>query len=176
MGLPGDPGIMSIQRSLGLVLNFQILAQSNRAPAADPLAKIRAMKEPAVQNTIDAATEEPTEVRSGENFSLDRTGDRPVIFSGARIGFGTSKTHESTEWTDVTIYKTVGGCYVTDIDNFSVVPGSELCLAFTFDSPEMLVASLRDPAGKLDRAALAACQDAARNDPDFTKWWGEKVE
>lgn len=114
--------------------------------------------------------------RASDEFSLERTGDRPLIFTGARIGFGTTKSHQSLEWTDVTIYKTAGGSYVADVDRFAVPPAGEFCQAYTYATPEALVGALQDSEGKLDRAAVAACQEAARNDAQFLKGWVERVE
>jgi hypothetical protein len=110
-----------------------------------------------------------------DDYSLERTGNRPLTFTGARIGFGTSKTHNSLEWMEVTIYKTLAGLFVADVDRFSVAEGTGICEAFTFTAPEELVTALQDSNGMLDRATLAACQEAANNDPAFKDGWVEKV-
>jgi hypothetical protein len=109
-----------------------------------------------------------------DDYSLERTGNRPLTFTGARIGFGTSKTHNSLEWMEVTLYKTLAGLFVADVDRFSA-EGTGICEAFTFTVPEELVTALQDANGMLDRATLAACLDAANNDHAFKDGWAEKV-
>jgi hypothetical protein len=125
----------------------------------------------ASEQTITAHTPDS----SNDQFSLNRTGDCPLVFSGARIGFGTSKTHTAAAWVDVTIYKTVGGAYIADVARCSAANGEEFCQAMTFAQVHHLVDSLRDADGKLDRASQAACEAAATNDESFMQGWRVRV-
>jgi hypothetical protein len=126
--------------------------------------------------------DEPTTGQSGtkpmltEEFTLDRTGQRPLRFKGTRIGFGTTKHHTSTEWINVTVYKTVGGSYIADVERVSLSQSeSDVSEAFTCASPGELIAALHGDDGRLDRAAQAACEDAVKNDTDFMDAWAEVV-
>src|SRR4051812_41685540 len=89
-----------------------------------------------------------------EEYTLDRTGHRPLRFKGTRIGFGTTKHHTSTEWTNVTIYKTAAGSYVADVEHVSLAQSeTDVSEAFTCGSAGELIAALHGADGRLDRAS-----------------------
>lgn len=113
---------------------------------------------------------------SAEEFTLDRTGQRPLKFQGTRIGFGTTKHHDSTAWSEVTLYKTAGGRYIADVVYATQAQSEpDVSEALSCASADELIAALAGEDGKLDRAAFAACEDAVKTDTSFKEAWVETI-
>ena len=95
-----------------------------------------------------------------EEFVLKRTGQRPLRFHGARIGFGTTKRHASPEWTNVAIYKTAAGRYIADIEHGRAYPAmSEISETLAAECVDELIAATCG----LDLATRVACALALQN-------------
>jgi len=105
-----------------------------------------------------------------DTFRLERTGDRPIIFTGTRLAHQSSQAPGKTEWTELTIYLTDTGRYVAETIGRSVRPGRIDRRAVSVTGPgdaEAVVANLRqtDAAGvgyltNIARAALAEAGEA----------------
>jgi hypothetical protein len=106
--------------------------------------------------------------QKADTFLLQLTGHYPLRFSGRRIGFGTSKRHSSSDWKNVTLYKTEDGTYVADVEHWFAFPKlSKVTEAVTAANATELLKALEESDGTLDPAVQGACASALRNDPLF---------
>lgn len=105
-----------------------------------------------------------------DTFCIERSGDRPLRFTGEKLADQTSYVKGKPEWTEVRFYRTATGRYVTETVGRSARPGRiDRCATTVSDDPEAMVASLRrindEGTSYLTHIALAALDEAAAIDP-----------
>lgn len=107
-----------------------------------------------------------------EPITVDRTGLPPIRFAGTEIGSGS--TGGLTRWTAVTIYKTKGGGYVTQVENLTIWQGErDYSVGNSHETAREAIFSLADEDGKLGRASQEAIERAVKADPAFAAAWME---
>lgn len=116
-----------------------------------------------------------------EKHTITRDGDKPIVFTGERIGEGSTHSNQGSNefrYTDVYIYRTKGGKYVVDVQHITRWQGEQsTSTAAALDTPDDVIAWLKeDNDGNLGRASQEACEEAAKNDEAFGKAFVEEVE
>lgn len=115
-----------------------------------------------------------------DTFCIERTGDRPLRFTGQKLADQSSRAKGKQEWTEVRFYRTDTGCYVAETVGRSARPGriDRRSATVSYD-PEAMVASLRhtSPEGVtyLTNLVLAALDEAAATDPAIAAALVERV-
>ena len=114
-------------------------------------------------------------------FTIDRTGELPLRFTGFEIGSGSTRTSSgdsSNRWTSVRIWRTKGGKYVVRAGNYTCWQGEQDHIrGASFATPAEVIDWLRsDNDGRLGRASQEACEEAANNDAEFAKAFVEEVD
>lgn len=82
-----------------------------------------------------------------QEYSITRTGDRPLVFTGELIAVADGRFHagqEQNRWHEIRIYRTSGGKYVLQVDYFTRWQGEDnVHYASTHDSAEALANALK---------------------------------
>lgn len=72
-----------------------------------------------------------------ERITLERTGQRPLVFTGELIKTESTRRHNSSRWTDMSIYRTAGGKYVASMYHATCWQGEhDTCTAQVFATIE----------------------------------------
>jgi len=112
-----------------------------------------------------------------QEYNIARMGFAPLRFVGELIGKGTTQDQTSTRWTEVTLYRAVGGKYVAGIDHRTQSQGESMSTdAQAFATPRGAIDFLKREGGKLGKPSQQAVEAAAKVDPQFAAAWGETVE
>lgn len=101
---------------------------------------------------------------------ITRTGCPPLRFKQAPDGYwsATSRDHNSTRWTNVRIYKTVGGKYIAEVESLTQWQGEQdYTKAESFDTPQQVIDYLKEGEERLGRVSQEAVSDACKADPAF---------
>ena len=112
-----------------------------------------------------------------QDYIIKRDGQPPLTFKGDEIGKGTTRDHNSTRWTNVTIYKTKGGKYVAYIERATQWQGE--CNhdeAVSRSEAIGIIQWLKQDGENLGRASQRAVENAAESDANFSAAWVERVE
>jgi hypothetical protein len=112
-----------------------------------------------------------------EVITLDRTGLPPIRFTGSMIGHAMITTGAGRR-TDVGIYRSKGGKWLAQVGHLTQWEKEhDSYSATSTDTATGLIEWLTaDNDGHLGRASQEACENAAKNDPEFAKAFVEEVE
>lgn len=118
-----------------------------------------------------------------EKVVIRRTGFPPLQFKSVQSWEATSRNHKSTRWTDVRIYRTVGGRYVAEVRSLTLWEGEQdFSKAQSFASAQEVIEWLKDDDGRLGRVSQEAVDRASgmsgsgEADPGFVEVFVEVVE
>ena len=117
-----------------------------------------------------------------QNYTVKRDGLPPIVFTGEKIGHGTTKSVNGpgqNRWTEVDIYRTQGGKYITYVGRMTIWQGeSDRRSATSKSAAEEIIQWLKDDAESdtLGDASQEAVEDDVKTDPKFAEAWVEKVE
>lgn len=100
-------------------------------------------------------------------YRIERPGALDLEFDGQLLSNVSSREGTALRWTEVRIYRTSTGRYVTEVVGRSVADGEKDRLDVKIvDNPQELPKALeRQPGGYLTMIALDALDDAADHDP-----------
>jgi hypothetical protein len=111
---------------------------------------------------------------TNEDFSLPRTGQLPLVFSGRLLGSGELGKRF---WTRVDLYRTEGGAYVVHVTHGSHHEDNQgESRATVCQSVPDVIEAMRDRAGKLGGASTQALTQAAHRDSGIRDLATERVE
>ena len=115
-----------------------------------------------------------------QNYKINRTGDRPLSFSGEQIGCGTTKTISGpgqNRWTTVDLYLTVGQKYIAVVTNHTCWDGEhDYTAGWIADTADALLDYLKDEeTGKFGRASQEALEDAVEISPGLAAAYSMNV-
>jgi EXLDI family protein len=114
-------------------------------------------------------------------YKIRRDGERALAFSGRIIGSADDKDHNSTRWTNVTIYRTASGRVVVEVEDRTQWQGeSDHVRADSFGTATGAISYLRHADGDyydadLSPAAQEAIEDASKNDEEFASAFTENI-
>lgn len=112
-----------------------------------------------------------------EAFTLNRTGQPPLKFKGVLLGEGTDKTHNSTRWNWVYIYRTAGGKYIAYIKAVTQWEGESTYLkGQSLATAKDVIDYLQNEEGNLGEASQDAVENAAVDDEGIKAAWAENVD
>lgn len=118
-----------------------------------------------------------TDTTQTEPTIITRDGLPPLRFCGEEIGSGSTRGLNSTRWTVVTIYRTRGGRYITEIERKTCWQGErDWTDAGSYATAREALDSLRDDEGRLGLASQEAVDCAASRDPAWSAVWVEEVD
>jgi EXLDI family protein len=115
------------------------------------------------------------------NYKIRRDGERALAFSGRIIGQADNKDHNSTRWTNVTIYRTASGRIVAKVEDRTQWQGeSDHVRADSFSTASGAIGYLRHADGDnydsdLSASAQEAIEDAGQNDEEFASAFTENI-
>jgi hypothetical protein len=112
-----------------------------------------------------------------QHFRIERTGALDLEFEGTVLTDLSSQEDNIPRWTEIRIYKTSRGSYVTEMVGATTVSGErERRDVKIVNSPAELADALkRQPRGYLTKLALEALDEAAENDPDIRPAVTERI-
>ena len=117
---------------------------------------------------------------SKEGFiTINRDGFPPIRFKMAPDCYwcGSSWSSTSARWTEVHIYKTIGGKYIAEVENRTQSQGERgFTKAEVFTTPAEVIAYLKGDEERLGRVSQEAVSDACRSDPEFAKAFVVEVD
>ncbi len=103
--------------------------------------------------------------------SIKRTGLPPIVFNGHAIGSGSTHSHQGdsqNRWTEVDIYRTAAGRFIWHLAHMTCWQGEhDYFSGGSCATAAECITALQDDQGNLGRASQEACEEAAKNDPDF---------
>jgi hypothetical protein len=101
------------------------------------------------------------------HFRIERTGSLDLEFEGMLLADISSREEASPRWTEIRIYRTSRGSYVTEMIGATTVPGERerRDVKVLNDPTEIPEALKRQPRGYLTILALEALDLAAEKDP-----------
>ena len=114
-------------------------------------------------------------------YKIRRDGERALAFSGRIIGQADDKSHNSTRWTTVTIYRTASGRIVAKVEDRTQWQGeSDHVRADSFSTATGAISYLRHSYednydADLSPAAQEAIEDAGQNDAEFASAFTETI-
>ena len=120
--------------------------------------------------------------RQMENYKVKRDGLPPIVFTGEKIGHGTTRTVSGSgqnRWTDVDIYRTQGGKYIASIARMTIWEGeSNRRTATSKPTAAEIIQWLKDDTESetLGDASQEAVEDAVKVDEGFQSTWIEVIE
>ena len=115
------------------------------------------------------------------SYKIRRDGERALAFSGRIIGQADDKSHNSTRWTTVTIYRTASGRIVAKVEDRTQWQGeSDHVRADSFSTATGAISYLRHSYednydADLSPAAQEAIEDAGQNDAEFASAFTETI-
>ena len=115
------------------------------------------------------------------SYKIRRDGERALAFSGRIIGQADDKSHNSTRWTTVTIYRTASGRIVVEVEDRTQWQGeSDHVRADSFATATGAISYLRHADednydANLSSAAQEALEDAGQNDAEFASAFTETI-
>ena len=115
------------------------------------------------------------------NYKIRRDGERALAFAGRIIGSADDKSHNSTRWEAVTIYRTASGRIVVEVEDRTQWQGeSDHVRADSFATATGAISYLRHADednydANLSSAAQEAIEDAAKNDEEFASAFTENI-
>ena len=115
------------------------------------------------------------------NYKIRRDGERALAFTGRIIGSADDKSHNSTRWEAVTIYRTASGRIVVEVEDRTQWQGeSDHVRADSFSTATGAIGYLRHSYEdnydtNLSPAAQEAIEDAAKNDAEFADAFTETI-
>jgi EXLDI family protein len=114
-------------------------------------------------------------------YKIRRDGERALAFTGRIIGQADDKNHNSTRWTNVTLYRTASGRVVVKVEDRTQWQGeSDHVRADSFATASGAISYLRnsgdyDIEGYLSPEAQEAIEDAVKNDEEFASAFTETI-
>ena len=118
-------------------------------------------------------------------YKIRRDGERALAFTGRIIGQADDKSHNSTRWQAVTIYRTASGRIVAKVEDRTQWQGeSDHVRADSFATANEAIRYLRFANdwyendgydGILPEAAQEAIEDAGKNDEEFSSAFTETI-
>ena len=115
------------------------------------------------------------------SYKIRRDGERALAFTGRIIGQADDKSHNSTRWTTVTIYRTSSGRIVVEVEDRTQWQGeSDHVRADSFSTATGAIGYLRHDFednydANLSPEAQEAIEDAAKNDEEFSTAFTETI-
>lgn len=111
-------------------------------------------------------------------YKITRNGEPPLRFHGTLIGSGSSRSFNSTRWTNIRIYRTSGGKYVAHVEAVTCWQGErDFAKARSFATPGELIDYLKgDESERLSHVAQEALEDAAATVTEFAETYVEIVD
>lgn len=111
------------------------------------------------------------------HFRLERTGALDIEFEGSVLADLSSREDDADRWTEIRIYKSSTGRYVTEVIGRTIVPGErDRVDVRVVELPEDLpVALQRQPRGYLTLLAREALDVAAEHDPTIRPAVTERI-
>jgi hypothetical protein len=127
---------------------------------------------------VPSPTTAKTDEQEFKKYTLRRDGRPPITLNGTLIGEGTDKTHDSSRWEVVRIYRSIRGRYVVQVIHLTCWQGEQDTRdAETFGlSAQAAIDWLGKGAGTLSPAAQGAVEDAAQCDDSFEAAWTLTVD
>jgi hypothetical protein len=112
-----------------------------------------------------------------EKMIIKRDGLPPISFTGEVIGTGSTRTHNSTRWTTVDIYRTKGNRYIAAISRLTCWQGeSDHREAKSCELASEIIDYLKGENDFLGDASQESVEEATKHDANFAEVWVEKVE
>jgi hypothetical protein len=112
-----------------------------------------------------------------EKIIIKRDGLPPISFTGEVIGTGSTRTHNSTRWTTVDIYRTKGNRYIAKVSRLTCWQGeSDHREAKSCELASEVIDYLKGDNDFLGDASQEAVEEATKHDASFAEVWVEKVE
>ena len=112
-----------------------------------------------------------------QKHTIIRDGNPPITFTGEELSSATSEDHNSTRWTEITIYRTKGGKIVAHVERFTRWEGeSGHDTAEAFDDFGQAIEWLKGDEGTLGRVSQQAVEEAIAKNPELSKFWVQEVE
>lgn len=112
-----------------------------------------------------------------DKIIIERTGLPPLVFSGEVLSFSSSKTHNATRWSVVTLYRTEAKGYVARmVHNTQWANETSKVSACRRDTAEEIVEWLRMDDDTMSTTAHEALMKARDEDPNFYRAYTEHVD
>jgi hypothetical protein len=110
-------------------------------------------------------------------YKIERDGFPPLKFTGERIGNADNRTHNSTRWTVVEIYRTRGGKFVGRVERITQWEGErDTSTAEAFADFGALIQWLKDGEDALGRVSQEAVVQAIEAHPELAACWAVEIE
>jgi EXLDI family protein len=110
-------------------------------------------------------------------FTITRDGYPPLRFKGVELTSVTSRDHNSTRWTVLSLYKTLGGKYIVERNRLTCWQSEkDFDEAGSFNSAEEVIDWLRGEERIIGRLSQELIEKAVKIEPDFAKSWVEEVD